>query len=304
MPIDTHQYRLARRTRGLWRHTALDALPVAVACAHLGFVVWVVAGFAARAWWGNLLCGLGYAWAIAWNINGISHNFIHTPYFRRDLPNRLFAVIESMAIGFSQTIYRAVHLAHHVGNGDRPDAHGQTRDPLSIYRHGQDGAPEPMWRYVVHGALRDDMPGVFADMKRKHPADARWARIEIGAFALLVAGGLALDWRAVLMLVPCWFLGQALSQLSGYFEHLNGNPEVPMAWGVSSYQPLYNLIWFGNGYHAEHHFRPGVHWTRLARFHRAIADRQREAGVHSIGTSHLLGGLAAANRRMRQKEGR
>jgi fatty acid desaturase len=299
MLIDTHQFRLAKRTHGAWRHTALDALPVAAALAHLGFVVWIVAGFAARAWWANALCGLGYGWAIAWNINGISHNFIHTPYFRRTLPNRLFAVIESMAIGFSQTIYRAVHLAHHVGNGDRPDADGATRDPLSIYRHGHDGAPEPLWRYVVHGALRDDMPGVFADMARKHPDDARWARIELAAFAALVAGGSALDWRAVAMLVPCWFLGQALSQLSGYYEHLNGNPDEPMAWGVSSYQLLYNLIWFGNGYHAEHHFRPGVHWTRLGRFHRAIAERQRAAGVHNIGTSHLLGAFAATNRRAR-----
>ena len=37
-----------------------------------------------------------------------------------------------------------------------------------------------------------------------------------------------------------------------------GNPDKPIAWGVSSYNKLYNWNWFYSGYHAEHHFRPKV----------------------------------------------
>ena len=32
---------------------------------------------------------------------------------------------------------------------------------------------------------------------------------------------------------------------------------------VSGYGRLYNLIWFNNGYHQEHHWRPQVHWTEV-----------------------------------------
>ena len=77
------------------------------------------------------------------------------------------------------------------------------------------------------------------------------------------------DWRAVVFLVPFYYLGECLSQLNGYFEHLGGKPDVPIAWGVSTYAPLYNLTWFNNGHHAEHHYRPAVHWTRLPALRRA-----------------------------------
>jgi fatty acid desaturase len=128
-------------------------------------------------------------------------------------------------------------------------------------------------------------------MRRRRPVDAAFVRVELAFLALFVVAALVVDWRAVLFLLPYWYLGNALSQMSGYYEHLGGNPEEPIAWGVSSYAPLYNLIWFGNGHHAEHHFRPAIHWTRLPAFHRAIADRQRAAGVHVIRTAHWLGFL-------------
>lgn len=289
-------WKLARRTRGVFAFTDLDVLPVLAACVHLGFVAWTVVGFADRPWWGNLLCGAVYAWAVAWNVNGISHNFLHTPYFVSRRLNRAFGLVESLAIGFSQTYYKALHLRHHVGNADRPDADGQTRDPLSIYRHGRGGAPEPVLRYAFLGAVRDDAPDLMADLRRRRPTDAQWVRIELAALAAAAGAALLVDWRAVLFLVPCNYLGQALSQLSGYYEHYRGNPDEPIAWGVSSSSRAYNVIWFGNGLHAEHHFRPGVHWSRLGALHGAIADRQRAAGTHVIGTSHMTGFLARENR--------
>lgn len=287
---------LGRQQTGIFAYSSMDILPVLAGIGHLSFVVWLVTGFPQRAWWQNALLGLCYSWSIAWNINGVSHNFLHTPYFRAQWLNRAFSIVESLANGFSQTIYTAIHLRHHTGNSDRPDENGQTADPLSIYRHGEEGRAEPLWRYVWLGALRDDAPGVFSEMKRKRPAKARWAMIELAALALFVIAGLAIDWRAVLSLLPFYYLGNALSQLSGYYEHYNANPDEPIAWGVSSTAPLYNLIWFGNGFHAEHHYRPSLHWTKLSAFHRLIAGEQRAKQVHVIGTAHWLGFLACANR--------
>ncbi|MDB6056908.1 MAG: fatty acid desaturase, partial [Verrucomicrobiales bacterium] len=45
------------------------------------------------------------------------------------------------------------------------------------------------------------------------------------------------------------------------------------------------------GYHAEHHFRPKVHWIRMEGFHRQIADLQKAEGVRVINHAHMLGFL-------------
>jgi fatty acid desaturase len=290
-------FRLPRKTSGLFAHSAWDALSVLAGFAHLAFVVWLIAGFAGRAWWANLLLGCVYAISRSWNINGVSHNFLHTPYFRARWLNYAFSLLESLAVGFSQTFYTWIHLRHHEGNSDRPGPDGTTRDWLSIYRHGRDGQPENVWRYVFLDFFRGDAGSVPQALKTRRPFDAFWGRVELVSLAAFVAAMLLVDWRAVLFLLPFYYLGECLSQLNGYYEHLNGNPDRPIAWGVSSYAPLYNLLWFNNGHHAEHHYRPAVHWTRLPAMHRAIEQQQRTEGVHVIETAHALGFLAPANRR-------
>ena len=78
---------------------------------------------------------------------------------------------------------------------------------------------------------------------------------------LLVA--LAL-WAGLLVVAPQFFLtayvpgfviGMGLCALQGYFEH---SPRT-----ASHYGRLYNALFFNDGYHVEHHARPGCHWTRL-----------------------------------------
>ena len=75
---------------------------------------------------------------------------------------------------------------------------------------------------------------------------------------------------------------------------------MPIAWGVSSYNRLYNWLWFGNGYHAEHHYRPRTHWTKMRQFHEQIKEEQVKAGVHTINTCHALGFMARSNRQKRK----
>jgi fatty acid desaturase len=289
-------HRLRRRDRGLFAWSAWDIVPVGAAFAHLGLIIWIVAGFSQRPWWENLLCGLAYAYAASWNLNSVAHNFIHTPYFRWPSLNYGLSLLLSLALCSPQRFYRWVHLRHHQGNSDRPGAEGTTHDWLSIYRHGRDGAPEPVWSYVFKGFFRSDAGDILAALKAKQPFDALFGRIELAAIVVWVVSLAVVDWKAVLFLAPFYYLGECLSQLNGYYEHFGGDPDEPIAWGVSTYAPLYNLVWFNNGHHAEHHYRPAVHWTRLPALRRAIAPEQRARRVHVIGTSHALGFLARANR--------
>ena len=281
----------------IFAHSRWDVVPLLAAVAHLAFNAWLVIGFAGRPLWVSGLLGVIYAISISWNINGVSHNFIHTPYFKPRWMNYAFSLLESLAIGFSQTYYRWVHMRHHVGNSDRPDENGNTVDWLSIYLHGKEGQPENVWRYTLLSFFRDDINDIHMAIAKRKSFNADWGRFELYAFFVLVFAAICYDWRAVLFFVPFYYLGNCLSSLNGYYEHLHGQPETPIAWGVSSYNWLYNVLWFGNGYHAEHHYRPSTHWTRIRTLRHSLAEEQERAGVHVIGTCHALGFMARANHR-------
>jgi fatty acid desaturase len=273
----------------LLAHSAWDAVPVLCGLLHLGYLVGWFLLFSRLPWWANVLAGLGYAVSISWNINGISHNFLHNPYFRWAPLNRLFSIVESLACGFSQTFYTCVHMKHHVGNSDLPDEKGETVDWLSIYRHGDSGLPENVWSYTFLSFFRDDPKAIHQEIKKRNPADARFGIVEIALFiAFFTAMGVA-NWHFILALLPAWYFGHCLSYLNGYFEHYAGNPDKPIAWGVSTYDRLYNLTWFNNGYHAEHHYRPKTHWTKMPELHRQIAQQQHDAGTRVIRPPHALG---------------
>ncbi|WP_430446403.1 MAG: fatty acid desaturase family protein [Pseudomonas piscis] len=284
---------MARPAYRLLAYSLWDLIPIVMALAHFAFVLWLVLDFHALSWWIIIPAALLYAVSLSWSINSISHNQIHNAYFTPSWMNRAFDLLLSVTIGFSQTLYRDIHNRHHRGNSDLPDANGKTVDPLSIYLHGKNGQPDNPWAYTFLSFFRDDPKEIYQQMQRKRPDDARWVKVEI---AVTVAFYLALalfDWHAVLVLLPFWYLGQSLSSLNGYYEHLGGNPDLPIAWGVSSYSPLYNLIWMNNGYHAEHHYRPKMHWTKVKAFHRQICEEQRAAGVKVIPVSHGLGFLVS-----------
>ncbi len=270
-----------------------DWVPVALGVTHFLAVIGLFVAFPHLSWWSFTCLALIYSLAISWNINSISHNFIHNPFFKNPALNVVFGFILSITLGFSQTMYHFVHMRHHSGNMDKPDESGKTVDYLSIYKHGHDGKPENVWAYTFLSYFRDDPAEILRAMAARRPAEARLAKVELAAmigFYLVLA---LLDWRFVVCMLPFNYLGQCLSSLNGYYEHFGGDPEKPLAWGVSTYEKLYNWTWMNNGYHAEHHYRPKVHWTKMPELHRTIAAAQEEAGTRVIRPPHPLGFLDA-----------
>jgi len=140
--------------------------------------------------------------------------------------------------------------------------------------------------------FRDDPKEIFNNVKRlRGRFDAYWGVFEIVAFlSLFVVAGI-LNWRFMVYFLPFYYFGHCLSYLNGYYLHYGGNPDLPLAWGVSSYHRLYNWLWFNNGYHAEHHYRPRVHWTQMKQLHEELAEKQRAAKVRVIKPPHALGFL-------------
>jgi len=60
----------------------------------------------------------------------------------------------------------------------------------------------------------------------------------------------------LLVYIPGYLGGLALCALQGFWEHAAGRP-------TSHYGIIYNRLCFNDGYHAEHHAHPSVHWTTL-----------------------------------------
>ena len=282
-----------RRAEHAWpfRYSRYDAIPVLAALLQFAYLLALFVAFPRLPWWALVPLGLIWSISISWNINGISHNFLHNPYFRSSVLNRCFSILESVTIGFSQVFYEQVHKDHHKGNADLPDAQGHTRDPLSIYQFGHDGMPENPWTYVFCSYFRDDPKAIYRSIARKGRALAYWGVFEIALFlSLYVAAGIA-NWRFLCFFLPFYYFGHCLSYLNGYYLHYGGNPRVPLAWGVSSYHKLYNWLWFNNGYHAEHHYRPREHWTEMKALHAELASEQEAAGTRVIVPPHALGFL-------------
>jgi fatty acid desaturase len=272
--------------------TRWDIVPTCAALFHLAYFFALFLLYPHTPLWIMILLGLLYSLMMNANINGVSHNFIHNPFFRSDLANRLFGVANSVACCFSQTYYDAVHMRHHKGNSDRQNENGETIDWLSIYRHGHDGEAENPWSYVFLSFFRDSPAEIRKDLRKRGNSDSFWGNIELAAFAVTLFVLFLLNWRYVLFyFLPFFYLGHCFSYLNGYFRHYGANPDKPIAWGVSSYGKLYNWIFFYNGYHAEHHFRPKVHWTKMEGFHQQIELLQRQEHVRVIKHAHMFGFL-------------
>jgi len=272
----------------LFKHSTWDALPALCGVAIFAWVILMFAIFPTAPWWVLVPMGLIYSICISWNINSICHNFVHNPFFISDVLNRLFSFMQSIALGFSQTCYDCVHSRHHQGNSDKQDEHGETVDWASIYRHGHDGEAESAWKYTFLSYIRDDPKLIIGELYKRRKVEAYWGTAEIIAFLSWFVLGFFLNWKFMLFFLPFYYFGHCLSYLNGYYMHYGANPDKPIAWGVSTYNKFYNWMWFNNGYHAEHHYKPQIHWTKMHAFHEQIKEQQLRGGVRVVKPPHAL----------------
>jgi hypothetical protein len=125
---------------------------------------------------------------------------------------------------------------------------------FSLYLSLVLGVPQSYWRlrHLRHHAELDGMAGARAAVPVRRTVIATeaaavaalWATIAIAAPAFFLG-----------VYAPGYLLGLGLCFLQGYYEHTGGT--------TSHYGRLYNALFFNDGYHAEHHRRPGASWQAL-----------------------------------------
>jgi fatty acid desaturase len=255
----------------LFQYTSYDAIPSLCAVANVALLVGTFLGFHVLPAWALAASFSAIVFCYCWNVQSISHNFIHNAFFTSVWLNRVFSVLESIAIGIPQTIYHHYHLNHHFGDNDAQGPDGTTKDWGSTYRHGSNGKPEPLWSYCLIGFFRFELSPCFRMILRngrKHVLLLLAESLALGAFWLAM---LFRDWRYFLFFyMPSYYLGWVLIYAHTYFLHYGAEPGNLYANSVSSYEPAYNRIFFNNGYHQEHHWDPKAHWTRMKTVRRDI----------------------------------
>ncbi|MFO0879547.1 MAG: fatty acid desaturase [Gemmataceae bacterium] len=273
-----------------FRFHPADALLAVSGLGHVAFIVataWCFPGFGP---WLYLAAFVSFALLICWNLQCISHNFIHNPFFTWRWLNRAFGVLETLAIGMPHQLYHHYHMNHHQGNNDARGPDGSTRDWSSIYRHSRDDRPEPFWRYCLLSFFRVEVGPVLRVAIRHGRANIAQVVVETLALVAFWGALAAFDWwYFVAFYLPAYFFGWVLSYAEGYLEHYGAKPGNPYADSVSSYHPLYNLLWFNNGYHQEHHWDPRRHWTQMHTLHQEIAVAMKVNGTRVLRGPHMTG---------------
>jgi fatty acid desaturase len=181
-------------------------------------------------------------------------------------------VLESIALGVPHVLYHHYHMNHHFGDNDTKGPDGSTKDWSSIYRYGKEDQPESFWKYIIISFFRVDVIPVVKVAARHH--DLPQLAVESLALAAFWAVMAVVNWKYfVFFYLPSYYLGWVLSYAEGYLEHYRAQPGNQYANSVSSYNRLYNFLWFNNGYHQEHHWDPKRHWTRMRELHEQIKNQ-------------------------------
>jgi fatty acid desaturase len=244
-----------------WRHSSRDAILLAVSAGQLCLNVWLAATWDARGWLELAWLGPLGVLLFWYNAVVVTHNFIHTPWFTSEKANGLYSIADSISLGVPVTLCRFHHINHHRYGNDRRDEAGRTRDRSSTYRFGSDGKPEGALTYALLGLFR----GGTAEAWRDAVSSCQRSQLLVEAVGcgLALAGYACLSWRYVVgFYVPVFYAGTVLGVLTNFYQHGGASGEHGRTHGVSHYGRLYNLLCFNEGYHREHHLRPGLHWSR------------------------------------------
>jgi fatty acid desaturase len=276
------------RPRSFFRHSPYDAIPALCVVGIVTLIFWTFLAYRTLSWWLLAPAFVALAWSYCWNMQCLSHNFIHNPFFSAGWLNRAFSVLETFALGMPHVFYHHYHLNHHFGDNDRKRPDGTTRDWSSIYRHSKDDNPEPFWRYVLLSYWRVEVGPLLRVVWRHGWKEVAQAAVETVVFAAFWGLMCWYDWRYfVCFYLPSYYLGWMLSYAEGYLEHYGAEPGNPFANSVSSYHRLYNLLWFNNGYHQEHHWDPKWHWTRMPELHERIKGELERNHTRTLRGPHM-----------------
>lgn len=268
----------------MFKHSKKDLYLVLVCLFNLFCLIYFAYFFKTDLGPLSILVGLVLVALYCTNYQCVSHNFIHNEFFKSKELNFFFSLLNSMAMGLPQSLYYEHHMNHHRYNNDMKDPETKTtKDISSLYRYSNGDRPENILTYSFIGFFRIDL---YALWKR-----AKTRERKILQFSELLA--VLMFWTYLISIsskyfflfyLPVWYLGQVCALMENYFEHLGATSGDRRRDSVSCYSKWYNILWFNNGYHQEHHFSPTVHWTEIS----SVTDKLPLTNRRIVNGAHFM----------------
>src|SRR5688572_13775258 len=269
----------------IWRYTRLDATLLVLSVAQFVTTLILAVYWEDFSSFGKLGSFALLVFMMTYNIIVVSHLFTHAPWFESPWLNGLVSMLNSINIGQSVQVYQLKHVHnHHRYGNDQKDMNGKTKDWSSTFQDGKDNEHATLFRYAFLGAFAtllnvgrelcfvfrprhigsDDLLELVAKSADRRASEVNQIRLDRIVHLLGLCLFLTISWQWTLTCyLPAFYLALALVNIQNYYEHYGAIPDSKIANSVSYYGRLYNLFAFNDGYHQEHHLRPGAHWSAM-----------------------------------------
>ncbi|HKP58099.1 MAG TPA: fatty acid desaturase [Polyangiales bacterium] len=254
-----------------------DRAPVAVAVALTALDLTMY--FCVRSPW--VLCGYWLLMVIpkgvlcAWN-----HHHQHVPTFRSTALNRLLELSYALHTGVTTHTWVLHHvLGHHQNFLD------QAKDESRWKR--ADGQHMGVLEYTLDVALTA-YPRAF-QVGRRFPTHQRQFLIFGALTLLLVVSAIVYKPLAGIMLFALPMVCSMLYTAWVTYDHHSGlDTDDHFQASYNNLGPWFNRLTGNLGYHTAHHYRQGVHWSKLPEVHARI---EQHIPVHLYRKSTFAGVL-------------
>lgn len=239
-----------------------DRLPILIILAIFAFDVFVylrVDSIALLAAW-TVLGILPKGHICAWN-----HHHQHVNVFEQSVLNRGLELVYALQTGITSNAWVLHHsLGHHVHYLD------QKKDESRWQR--EDGTTMRELEYSLDVAATA-YPRAW-EVARRYPKQRRvFLAMAIVTAAVLAALLVARPLAALFVFVVPMAISLVFTAWATYSHHAGKSTESHFVACNNILHRGYNLLTGNLGYHTAHHYKPGVHWSRLPELHATIAHK-------------------------------
>lgn len=189
----------------------------------------------------------------------INHNHRHLHMFHPAWANRLLNYALTVAMGAPSTRLHAVHMLNH-------HKHYRTTDDWSHYSLA--GSRRGLLRtltYCVNATMR---MGLNRKTLELPPEARRELRIEYASFVAWLLGWLVYDFKAAAIVFASAYLGgQFILLIANLINHDHCELDSPYNLARTFDSRWENWLFLNHGFHAVHHRRTTLHWSKLRQVH-------------------------------------
>jgi len=208
----------------------------------------------------------------------INHNHRHLPTFDVPVMNKVFNYLLTMAMGAPSTRLHVVHMLNH-------HKFYRTTDDWSHYSLAGTGhGLRRALTYYVNATYRI---GTKRKSLQMTPEDKRELRIEYLFFFAWVLTWFVYDPVAALVVLGAAYIGgQFILLIGNLINHDQCDLSSPFNLARTFDSRIENWLFLNHGFHAVHHRRTTLHWSRLRQVHES---HFREKSDPNLQCSSFLG---------------